>query len=719
MGPISPAKGPAPITLPMLQNLMKRDPLGYTDEFRRRYRHFQSVLALHREQPSADSKDMVASVSFISHVSPCYPEVARELPAQLASLLEEQHDTLDSNLRAALFQALVLLRNRGMLKALDLLQLCFRLFRCRSKVLRAKVIAHVLADLKLVNLKHKDVTLNRALQNYVITMLTDVSSSAAKYSLNVMIQMYRRGIWRDAKTVNVVAGALFCPHPKLRVAAIHFLLGAHDLAAGAADSDDEEAEQNKKARVDDLRGSLGRNGALVKTAVKKRKRALKRATRSAKSLEKDKEGDSGGNGNFAAIHLLHDPHTLAERLLSDVRKSNERFEVRLLTLNLISRLIGTHRLMLPPFYPFLLRYMQPHQREVTGILAACVQASHELVPPDMLEPVVKTLVNHFVSDKSRPEVITLGLNTVRELCVRVPLCMDAALLADLIEYRKEKDRGVVSAARGLLQHYRDVMPELLPKKLRGRGTDVTMRPAAFGALAVAEGVSDEEDEEEGEEDEEEGEEEEGEEEDESEDEEDEDEDEEDEEDRSSGPVRSRPASAASGAAQSLASSASARPDISRLLTPKDFDRIRRLKHRQKEIASLRGAKRKRAESEMLDSDEEEEAEARRRGGAGIEGEAVDEKDIIGYQAKRAATREEKIANTLAGREGRAQFGRRQKKKTGGKSNEEKKKSKPFMMARNASKLKGKAMNKEANRIKAARRAKKMFRGALRKGDNRR
>ena len=474
--------------------------------------------------------------------------------------------------------------------------------------------------------------------------------------------------------------------------------------------------------------------------------------------------------------------------------------------------------------------------QVTGILAACVQASHELVPPDLLEPVVKTLVNHFVSDKSRPEVITLGLNTVRELCVRVPLCMDAALLADLIEYRKEKDRGVVSASRSLLQHYRDVMPELLPKKLRGRGADVTMRPSAFGALAVAEGVDgvellaarearlaakgvdvdheaeqewqvggledeeedddedgdddDGEDEESGdegegededagpkakrrkvrdvkapevegeeeedeavdkdekevegeeeseeedrEEDEEEGEEEEGEEEGEEEDDEDEDDESEDEEDeddeddeddeveedvdRSSGPVRSRPASAASGAAQSLASSASARPDISRLLTPKDFDRIRRLKHRQKEIASLRGAKRKRAESEMLDSDEEEAAEARRRGGAGIEGEAVDEKDIIGYQAKRAATREEKIANTLAGREGRAQFGRRQKKKTGGKSNEEKKKSKPFMMARNASKLKGKAMNKEANRIKAARRAKKMFRGALRKGDNRR
>ena len=60
------------------------------------------------------------------------------------------------------------------------------------------------------------------------------------------------------------------------------------------------------------------------------------------------------------------------------------------------------------------------------------------MPPETLEPLIKTLVNHFVSDKSRPEVVTLGINTVRELCVRVPLAMDAALLADLIEYRKDK-----------------------------------------------------------------------------------------------------------------------------------------------------------------------------------------------------------------------------------------------------------------------------------------
>jgi len=155
--------------------------------------------------------------------------------------------------------------------------------------------------------------------------------------------------------------------------------------------------------------------------------------------------------------------------------------------------------------------------------------------------------------------------------------------------------------------------------------------------------------------------------------------------------------------------------MTRLLTPKDFERIRRLKARQAEMASLRGAKRKRAEAMALQEDEEEEvAEARRRGGAAIEGEAVDEADIVGLQARRNATREEKLASTLAGREDRVKFGARQKKKTGGKSNIEKRKHQPFMMARKSHKLRAKSKNKEATARKEKRQAKKQFRGKVRK-----
>ena len=84
------------------------------------------------------------------------------------------------------------------------------------------------------------------------------------------------------------------------------------------------------------------------------------------------------------IHLLNDPHTLGEKLLAELRKSTERFETRLLMISLVSRLIGAHRLMLPGFYPYALRYLQPHQKEVTSVLASCVQAAHELVPPEAI-----------------------------------------------------------------------------------------------------------------------------------------------------------------------------------------------------------------------------------------------------------------------------------------------------------------------------------------------
>ena len=57
-----------------------------------------------------------------------------------------------------------------------------------------------------------------------------------------------------------------------------------------------------------------------------------------------------------------------------------------------------------------------------------LQAVHEEVPPDALAAVLRQLVDHFVHDRARPEVMTLGLKTVRELCERAPLIMTPELL---------------------------------------------------------------------------------------------------------------------------------------------------------------------------------------------------------------------------------------------------------------------------------------------------
>ncbi len=56
--------------------------------------------------------------------------------------------------------------------------------------------------------------------------------------------------------------------------------------------------------------------------------------------------------------------------------------------------------------------------------------------------------------------------------MRQPLAMTNTLLQDLVQYRKSKDKAVMMAAKGLLGLYREVGPEMLRK--RDRGKDAAM-----------------------------------------------------------------------------------------------------------------------------------------------------------------------------------------------------------------------------------------------------
>jgi len=50
----------------------------------------------------------------------------------------------------------------------------------------------------------------------MFTMLSDNNATAAKMSLNVMMELYHRKIWNDAKTINVISTACFSKFSKVR-----------------------------------------------------------------------------------------------------------------------------------------------------------------------------------------------------------------------------------------------------------------------------------------------------------------------------------------------------------------------------------------------------------------------------------------------------------------------------------------------------------------------
>ena len=135
-------------------------------------------------------------------------------------------------------------------------------------------------------------------------------------------------------------------------------------------------------------------------------------------------------------------------------------------MQLLSRVMGAHQLCVLPFYTYTLKYLAYHQLRVTSILVSLAQSVHTLTPPDILTPILRKLAAEFVHPGVGAEVIAAGINSIREVCRRQPWAMEEDLLGDLVEYRKSKDKGVITAARGLLQLYREVNPGMLKKRER-------------------------------------------------------------------------------------------------------------------------------------------------------------------------------------------------------------------------------------------------------------
>ncbi|XP_012506427.1 PREDICTED: protein SDA1 homolog [Propithecus coquereli] len=283
-----------PSNLPQLQNLIKRDPPAYIEEFLQQYNHYKSNVEIFKLQPNKPSKELAELVMFMAQIGHCYPEHLSNFPQELKDLLSYNHTALDPDLRMTFCKALILLRNKNLINPSSLLELFFELLRCHDKLLR------------------KD------------------------------------------------------EGPTARDLLVQYATG-------------KKSSKNKK-----------------------------KLEKAMKVLKKQKKKKKPEVFNFSAIHLIHDPQDFAEKLLKQLESSKERFEVKMMLMNLISRLVGIHELFLFNFYPFVQRFLQPHQREVTKILLFAAQASHHLVPPEIIQSLLMTVANNFVTDKNSGEVMTVG-----------------------------------------------------------------------------------------------------------------------------------------------------------------------------------------------------------------------------------------------------------------------------------------------------------------------
>jgi len=203
-------------------------------------------------------------------------------------------------------------------------------------------------------------------------------------------------------------------------------------------------------------------------------------------IQQRKRKAAGTTPNFSALQLLHDPQSFGEKLYDLLQRYDARFSLdhKILIMQLLARVTALHRLSILGFYTYVLKYLTHHQLRGPAILAVLAQSAHALTPPDALTPAICKLAHEFVHPGVGSEVVTAGLNAIREICRRQPWAMEDDLLGDLIAYRKSRDKGVMVAARGLLQLYREVNPGMLKRRERGKSASMGMfngdQPMPFG-----------------------------------------------------------------------------------------------------------------------------------------------------------------------------------------------------------------------------------------------
>jgi len=447
---------------------------SYQEDFLNQYGQYQTQRDIYLASPASASSAGIVSfrdlIDFVSHIADCYPEDTAEFPEDLKQILSLHHAELESELREKVVGSLVLLRRKDIIDSIFLLNTLFPiLISTPSKTLRSLLFSKILSDLRTSNSKATNHRLNRTIQTVLYNLLTsDRASSKGIWAVKITRELWKRQIWTDSKAVEIMKEASLADNEKVVSGGVRFFLGG--------DKEREELEDDSSDEEGGIDIGKLKHQSGINKKTKRKAKTLERAVEKVKRNERKKKQPHPLN--FSALHLLHDPQGFAETLFSKHlhnSKSKLNLEQKLLVLQLVTRLVGLHKLTVIALYSYFIKYLTPRQPSVTTFLACLAQATHNLVPPDAIEPLVQKIANEFVSEAAASEVAAAGLNAIREICVRQPLAINDTLLQDLVMYRKSKDKGTMMAAKGLLSLYREVGADLLHKRDRGKVATMGIR----------------------------------------------------------------------------------------------------------------------------------------------------------------------------------------------------------------------------------------------------
>ncbi|KAI6652368.1 Protein SDA1-like protein isoform X1 [Oopsacas minuta] len=433
-----------PIDLDRLQVLIKQDSYAYREEFYQQFDYFKALYQVLLQHPSNDYAFLSKLILFLSNVVYLYIDVSEEFSNSILHLLREFETTLKSTFIFSLCKSVVILRKHKVINIDVMVELFVHLFTIQNKSLRKFIFTQLTVLIRKVSIQS---SIKSNIQNILYSQFSKENDLKQFLASELTIELFNRNILKNEKSVFLLQIAALSKVKKISVNAVKFFV--HPVYADASETSSSASSSSSEDDFPNI--SILRN--------RKRRKLHKYGS-------KIKSRNSGHS--FYAIDLVRDPIDFTTNLMKRVESKYDNYDNMLEKISLLSLLIWTHKLVVPQFYTYIQRYLKPYQQQITRILTYLSQAVHESIDVNILDPLVQAIISNFITDRNTPEAITVGLNTIREIALKCPGILTQDLLTDLIQYRKYKNKNVVMASRSLLQLYRQIDRDLLPKRDRGK-----------------------------------------------------------------------------------------------------------------------------------------------------------------------------------------------------------------------------------------------------------
>lgn len=463
--------------LMLLQHNVKVQPELYTKDTIKAVGVFKEEYNKVKTNPAVKNDRFIHYCSLLAHICDIFKKDLAFIPNFLFELLLTYGAVMNPYNRLKIVKCIILMRNKGFIEPVESLNFFFKLLTIKDKEMRTTMIQHIINDIKGLNIHRKCPAVNKKVQNYIFETLKTNSDTLAKRAIFIMIELYKKQVWNDSKTVNVIASGCFNENQKVVLLASRFLIETTEQTYDVDSDSDEEEAQAKEIKFTKKTKS--------KEARKEREmKKLKRRERRKSKVQLMK--------NFFPIDMINNPQDFCDRLFAQLKKKNFKFEVTLSQMAVLGRMISRHNLLVINFHPFMMKYLFPHQKEIAKILAYVAESCHDMVPPDEMQAVIKHIIDNFINERVNDDKISMGLRTMREMCEKAPFIMDEFSLNYCAEFKDFKEKNVAAAARSLINFYKDVNPDLLNKKFRGRFDTLDKKedrkPSKFGEMKVVERV---------------------------------------------------------------------------------------------------------------------------------------------------------------------------------------------------------------------------------------